>query len=133
MSLINCPECWKPVSEAADACPRCNFTFTPDVVAAQKAKRQKTQQVAGLIALGFFAFTILICSGVFTSSSSSPSAPSSSSTSISSGSHYDDATDSQLKDLPCLRGYSDREKEQIISASKKLTNAVNELERQRGY
>ena len=75
MSLINCPECRKPVSEAANACPRCGFTFTPDLVAAQKVKMEKAQQAGGLIALGLFVFMLLICSGVFTSSSSSSSSP----------------------------------------------------------
>ena len=49
MSLINCPVCQKPVCEAANACPGCGFTLTPDAVAVQKAekvKKQKTEQRA---------------------------------------------------------------------------------------
>jgi len=81
MSLISCPECQKPVSEAARACPGCGFTFTPDVVAAQKLKKQKNEQAAGLLGVGFLVIMILLCSGVFTpntpssSSSRSPPAP----------------------------------------------------------
>jgi hypothetical protein len=132
MSLINCPECRKPVSAAANACPHCGFTFTPDVVAVQKVKKQNDELASTLIAIaltaiGVFLFVAVL--GVF----ALLSPPSSSSTTFTSANQYDDATDRQLKDLPSLRGYSDREKEQIIGASKKLMNAVNELERRRGY
>ena len=86
-----------------------------------------------------FLLMLVLCSGVLTSSSSCPSTavsslPSASSwKSLTSGIQYDDATDQRWKDLPSLRGYSDGEKEEIISAAKKLTHATNQLERERGY
>jgi hypothetical protein len=86
-------------------------------VATQKVKKQQSEQAA-LIAVGIvFLLMLVLCSGVLTSSSSCPSTsvsspPSASSwKSLTSGIQYDDATD-----------HSDREKEEIISAAKKLTH-----------
>jgi hypothetical protein len=81
MSLINCPECRKSVSETACACPGCGFPLTPGVAAFQKVKKQKTDQAAALIGVGVFLLIIALCSGVLRSSSpsSSSSSPSSSS------------------------------------------------------
>jgi len=137
MAMIRCPECQKPISESAYACPGCGCTLTPDIAATQKVKKQQSEQVALIVVGGIFLLTIVFCSGVLTSSSSSPTSVSPSSASSwesrTAGIQYDDATDRRCKDLPSLRGYSDREKEQIISAAKKLTNATNQLERERGY
>jgi hypothetical protein len=134
MATIKCPECMKPISETANACPQCGFPLTPEKVAVQKEKEAKDNMGCALMSIVIVVcFVIAGIAGRSSSSSSSSSSSTSSPTSPTSRSQYDEAADRQLKDLPSLQGYSDREKEQIISASKKLTNAVNELERQRGY
>jgi hypothetical protein len=46
---------------------------------------------------------------------------------------YNDATDRHLKNLPSMRGFSDREKERIIEEAKKFQEKVDALERSRGY
>lgn len=76
MSLINCPECKKPVSETANACPGCSFTLTPEIVAEQKEKKQKEGQAGVLIALGVFLVFVVLCSGL-SRPSSTPSEDSS--------------------------------------------------------
>lgn len=66
----------------------------------------------------------------------SPYGYSSSSTSRSTDTSpygYNDSTDSQLKNLPNMRGFSDPDKEKIISEAKKLEAALKETERKRGY
>ncbi len=86
MSLIPCPECQKPVSEAASACPACGFTLSPDVIATQKERKRKSDRdgtAFGMIFIGLFVLLFLICSGVFSPKSSS-SDSSSSATSTSS-------------------------------------------------
>jgi hypothetical protein len=61
MPLINCPECRKPVSEAANACPGCGFTLTPDVVAVQKRKGKANEQ-RGMVGCGtLVVLMLLIC------------------------------------------------------------------------
>jgi hypothetical protein len=131
MSLINCPECEKAVSETATVCPGCGFTLTPDVVAALKDKKQKETQEATLQSygcIGVLILAILVCCGVvWQNADLSSTAP---------PEHFDpfeynDATDSSLKLLPSMRGYSDSDKETIIHEAKKLDAAVKELERQR--
>ncbi len=81
--LIQCPECKKPVSEAAPACPGCGFTFNPAVIAAQKETNRKAEQSAGVFTMFFLGAVVvlfLMCSGVFSpkpSSSDDSSSPSS--------------------------------------------------------
>jgi hypothetical protein len=140
LSFINCPQCRKIIREDANACPGCGIVLTPEVVAVQK---QKNKEAGMLLGAGLFLF---ICIGVFVSWKSSPSSlysPSSSSSptnfetgsfsSITNGIQYDDTTDRKLKNMPSLQGYSDSEKEYIISNAKKLKYAVDGLKRQRGY
>lgn len=80
---------------------------------------------------GICAAVVFACSGLFSGSNSSNDSPSPS-YAPSAPYRYDDTTDQQLKDLPSLSGFSDREKEHIISEAKKLEAALRELERQRG-
>ena len=73
-SLINCPACRKPVSEAASSCPSCGFPAHCEVVATQKAIKQKAEQVSvGFVLGGAGVFLVLffLCSGVSTSQQSS--------------------------------------------------------------
>ncbi len=77
-SLINCPTCGKPISEAAQSCPGCGLPLTPDIVAAQRTKKQKAEQASALTVfggLGVFMVFFLLCSGVFKSQPSSSSSP----------------------------------------------------------
>ena len=78
VSLINCPTCGKPISEVAKSCPGCGLPLTLDVVAAQKAKKQKAEQASAMTVfggLGVFLVFFLLCSGVFKSQPSSPPSP----------------------------------------------------------
>lgn len=129
MALITCPECHKRISETAVTCPSCGFALSADVVAKQKAKEQAAGCVVGLFGLGVVLFFVLMCSGVFSSGTSSTSSPATS----SSPNDYDDSTDRYLKDRPSLRGFSDPDKERIIRAAKEFDARVKALERQRGF
>ncbi len=81
--LIQCPECKKPVSEAAPACPGCGFTFSPAVIAAQKETKRKAEQSASVFTVFFVGAIVvlfLVCSGVFSPKSNSSSSPTTSPT-----------------------------------------------------
>ncbi|MFZ1934351.1 MAG: zinc ribbon domain-containing protein [Thermoguttaceae bacterium] len=96
MSLINCPECKKPVSETAAACPGCGFALTPDIVAVLKEKKQKEGQVGVLIALGVFLVFVVLCSGVFTSSPSSSTPSGDSSAQVKAQAHVPTVAETKL-------------------------------------
>jgi len=100
--------------------------------AEQVEGEQKRNDQAGMRVLGggIFLVLLLIWSGAF-SSNSDPSLPSP--LHYSPSYQYESAADRELKDLPSLRGFSESEKEQIISAAKDLDRAVKVLERKRGY
>ncbi len=77
--LILCPECQKPVSEAAPACPACGFTLSADIVEAQKVKKRESEQGAAVVVaviFGCLVLLFLIFSGVFSPSGSSSPATS---------------------------------------------------------
>ena len=137
MALVTCPECAKPVSESAEACPGCGFKLTGEIVAAQRQKQKAAEAAAGTTGLALLGLCLLCCAGVCSggllnkdsSSSSSTSSPSYYTTPAS----YTSSEDEQLMNLPSLRGYSDSEKQQIIDAAKDLDRKVRDLERRRGY
>jgi hypothetical protein len=79
MSLINCPECHKPISDAAQACPNCGFTLTPDVVALQKVNAQNAKRHGDIISL------VVVSAGVVWAAFSGGAFRSSSPPSSSSG------------------------------------------------
>lgn len=131
--LIDCPECTKPVSDTASACPNCGRALTAETIFKQRWKKKQddkiatiTMLVAAPIALGAgILFLVIFGEGP---SSSAPSRVSPSYTST-----YDASSDADLRALPSMRGFSKSEQDQIIKAAKGLTGAVNELEHQRGY
>ena len=86
--------------------------------------QRRTAKLGRALAIGAVAIVILlICSGVFTASSNySPT-----SYTPSDPYKYNDATDRDLKNLPSMSGYSDAEKERIISEAKKFDAAIKTL------
>ena len=126
MALISCPECGNSVSETAATCPSCGFALSPEVIAKQKTTQQKEQtelKRLGLAFLGLLFLCVLMCSEVFTGSSSSNTSPASYS---SSPYEYNDSSDRYLKERPNMRGFSDSEKEHIIGVAKELDAKVKE-------
>jgi hypothetical protein len=64
MAMICCPECRKPISETASACPGCGLTVTPDIVTKQKVKQRKSEQATARIVFGVVVVAVvLICWG----------------------------------------------------------------------
>ena len=72
--LTHCPECTKTISETASTCPSCGFTFTAGVTEVQKAQKQRDEKIATWVTAGFFVVVLVLCSGIFTSSSKLPPA-----------------------------------------------------------
>jgi hypothetical protein len=61
-NLIDCPSCWKPVSRAAPACPKCGFPVAAHFAAKVQAERDKAAQRNIMIAFMFFMGSGLLIS-----------------------------------------------------------------------
>jgi len=48
MSLIQCPECKKKISDTTDSCPNCGYKLTPEKIAEIKKKAKMTLKVCGI-------------------------------------------------------------------------------------
>jgi hypothetical protein len=85
VALIQCPECFKDISQVASACPGCGLTLTTEIVAAQVAqriaieKRNNSPAAVGVV-FGVFVLLGLLCAGL----NSKGTAPSASTTSYPS-------------------------------------------------
>jgi len=66
MSLIQCPECKKSISEAASSCPKCGYVLTPEKIAEIKKNQKDLQKKAGIGCLSLIGIIVLI--SIFSSS-----------------------------------------------------------------
>jgi hypothetical protein len=97
------------------------------------AESKLIEQTVSAVIVGGLALVLLWkCSNFFNSISNTSPTPSSNYNPPQSY-HYDHSSDEKLRNLPSLRGYSNSEKDQIISEAKKFDAAVKALEQKRGY
>jgi hypothetical protein len=136
--LIPCPECQKPVSEAAPTCPGCGFVLSPAIVAEQKEKKRKGEQVGAVVFIGFAVILFLVCSGAFSSSSSSsgsssPASSSSSNTASTSGPVF--ASDKERLEWRYQSGLpmTEEDKQYQLSKVKEEFDTIKASERSVGY
>jgi len=126
MALIQCPDCYKQISESAIGCPHCGFVLTREVIAAQKeakfrreeefaetAKREERETIFWISAI-----TALIVIG-FVLRGSTTFEP-----------HWSDS-DTNAINAPWLDGFTSSEKETILQEAYLFDAAAKELERER--
>lgn len=128
MALIQCPDCFKQVSESAIRCPHCGFILTREIVVAQKeAKAQREQEVAETakreerrIIFWIGAITALIVIGfVHRDTTADKYEP-----------HWTDSA-TNAANAPWLDGFTATEKETILQEAYLFDAAAKKLERER--
>lgn len=62
MALINCPECKKQVSEHANSCPHCGYTFRRGETTVLKGTQRKSNRLTWVILIVFSFWLIGKCS-----------------------------------------------------------------------
>lgn len=58
MALLDCPECKKKVSEHANSCPNCGYTFKRGETASLKNQQSKNKRIAWVL-IGLFCFWLI--------------------------------------------------------------------------
>lgn len=130
MALIECPDCYKQISESAIGCPHCGFILTREIVAAQKeakaqreqefvetAKREERETIFWIGAITALVVIGIVLRGTFPIANKYEPQWSDSETSAANA--------------PWLDGFTAAEKETILQEAYLFDAAAKELERER--
>lgn len=128
MALIECPDCYKQISDSAISCPHCGFILTREIIATQKeAKAQREQEFAETAkheereaVFWISVVTALIVIGfVLRGSTADTFEP-----------HWSDS-DAHAANAPWLDGFTSGEKETILQEAYLFDAAAKKLEADR--